>query len=535
MKGKKILGVLVVFTILISIIGCAKDVDDSIGTETNNNESNTEQTTDTETTADSLEPMTISVGIWDADKLISDDDAVLKYIENKFNINLEAKSVSWGDFSEKFKLWAASGDLPDVFATVELNSESYESWISQGVIRSLPADLSNYPNINDLMSTSDVVALQRDGLYYVIPRATYASPELWALDRGILMRKDWLEQLGLEIPTTFEEYKNVLTAFKESDLDENGVDDTIGLAIQSSGLINTLFLGSVPQLTSNSWVIEEGMWIPSYYSENVIQGLTQIRELYDLGLLDPDFALMKDKDGSEKYAQGQAGALITQVTAKELKAINNLWDKYDHDKTFEETIALAPLWADKEGVMHSFVTTTYWSESYISSNVDDEKLDRILMLYNYLLSDEFKEMLQYGLEGVDYTKEGENYTILNSSDVSVLEKYPFLRLSLAAWSQDLMFENNQANKNIYGEGIMNAQEEYLEYVNKNLQPTEVNFIVDSLVTPAKSKLQAINPTDSVIKAVLSDKEIKEAWEEIRNGFSEYEIEKAIEEVNERVE
>ena len=534
--GKKIIVVILVLSMLISVSGCAKkeikteDKSNSKTSEKNENEKN--KTNETSTT---LVPMTISIGVWDIDKAITQNDPVLKLIEEKLNIKIEPKAVSWSDYGEKFKLWAASGELPDVFADTVLNSEAYEGWISQGVIRSLPRDLSKFPNVSAVLSTPDVQALQRDGDFYMIPRMTYPSPDMWTLDRGVLMRKDWLDTLGLEIPTTFEEYKMVLKAFAEQDLDGNGKKDTLGIVVQSAGLIPSFFLGSVPQVANSSWIEEDGQWIPSFYSRNMIKGIKQVKELYEDGLLDPDFALMKDKQGSEKYAQGQAGALITQVTARELKAISNLWDKYNHDIAFEDTIALAPFWADEQGVMHSFVETTYWSESYIRGDVDDAKMERILMLYDYLLSDEFMEIRQYGLEGIDYEKTGDDYTILRNTDTILSDTYPFLKIDyLAAWAQHTLFYDNKSNRSIYGEGIINAQTEFVEYCKENLVPTKVNFTVNATVTPAKTKLSAISITDSIVKAVLGDGDVEAGWSKIREEFKNYGVEDAIKEVNEKV-
>ena len=43
----------------------------------------------------------------------------------------------------------------------------------------------------------------------------------------------------------------------------------------------------------------------------------------------------------------------------------------------------------------------------INADVDDKKLDRILRIYDWLLSPEAKDLYDYGIEGKDYTKEGD--------------------------------------------------------------------------------------------------------------------------------
>ena len=59
---------------------------------------------------------------------------------------------------------------------------------------------------------------------------TYATDRARALGRnGVTIRKDWLENLGLEEPKTIDEFYNVLKAFTKDDPDGNGKDDTYGL------------------------------------------------------------------------------------------------------------------------------------------------------------------------------------------------------------------------------------------------------------------------------------------------------------------
>ena len=64
----------------------------------------------------------------------------------------------------------------------------------------------------------------------------YGLPEPPPLPKreGLVIRKDWLDKLGLEVPTTPEELLAVAKAFTEQDPDGNGKNDTYGLG----GFIN---------------------------------------------------------------------------------------------------------------------------------------------------------------------------------------------------------------------------------------------------------------------------------------------------------
>lgn len=50
-----------------------------------------------------------------------------------------------------------------------------------------------------------------------------------------MIRQDWLENLGLEMPTSLDELYDVLYAFTYNDPDGNGVDDTYGITSAGGG------------------------------------------------------------------------------------------------------------------------------------------------------------------------------------------------------------------------------------------------------------------------------------------------------------
>ena len=49
----------------------------------------------------------------------------------------------------------------------------------------------------------------------------------------MIIRQDWLDNLGLKAPTNMDEFEAVIKAFTEDDPDGNGQKDTMGLPIQA--------------------------------------------------------------------------------------------------------------------------------------------------------------------------------------------------------------------------------------------------------------------------------------------------------------
>jgi putative aldouronate transport system substrate-binding protein len=472
-------------------------------------------------------------------------DQFLKFIQDKFNVNIVDKVISYADYKEKYQLWAASGDLPDIFSDDVVNTEQYYSRIKQGIVRPLPSDLNKYPNVQKVLQQEDTKGLTVDGKYYMIPRLTYTKPDEWAIERAVVVRKDWMEKLGLKAPVTYDDYLGMFKAFALKDPDGDGKDDTVGLTFRT----NTSFLlpvagGTFPNVINSSWVKENGKYIPFYASDRMKDVAKQLRQLYTEKALDQDFAIMKPNDGFDKFGQGKVGALAVQATPNALNSMKNAWNKYNKDKKFEDAIQILPIsWAAADGNRYRYTAVTFWSESYFSSKVDDEKMDRILQMYNWLLSDEFKTFKRYGFEGKDYKKEGDKYVILREQGAdgryktlgSLYPSYGGLFGSLAAWWQQLELDDDPINKVNYGDQLWTISHDAYKSNVEKLKPVPTNFKVELLYTPAKSKLSAIDPVGDMTKVILGKDDPVAMWDSIVKGYDNKGLQQAIKEVNDEVQ
>jgi putative aldouronate transport system substrate-binding protein len=94
-------------------------------------------------------------------------------------------------------------------------------------VRALP-DVTAYPEINKLMQQPEVTAYAVNGKNYFLPRQTYGDSAWWAMDRGLIVCKDWMAKLGIADLKTEEDYINLAVAFAKNDPDGNNKADTAG-------------------------------------------------------------------------------------------------------------------------------------------------------------------------------------------------------------------------------------------------------------------------------------------------------------------
>lgn len=480
------------------------------------------------------EPMEVTMAYWDGQTAFLEgvEDPVYEQIKKKFNLTFKARPVTWSNYFDKINLWVSSGDVPDFFAVDAVGRTAYRNWIAQGVVRALPENMDRYPNLQRILSLPDIQALKQNDKLYCIPRVAYKDFRKWMGDRAILVRSDWMKKAGFaKEPETLEELIALGKAFIQRDPDGNGKDDTIGLVTQSYWYLQAI--GTAYNPTLDNWVKEDGRWIPGYASKKQLEMLKAYRRLYSEGVLDKDFAVSKD-DKTDTFAAGRAGIFLYASVPHIFKQIKDKFVKYNPDKRFEDCVAvLKPLKAP-DGKYYGFTTYSYWSESYFASKVSGKKMDRLMRLFDFLVSEEGLQLCRYGIEGTDYTVRNGNITVTRPKDrqndvyKALGDIYPITRILgfIVTWDQDFYYEDSAT----YGKDLLRVSKDALDWSLENCTVPEINYVVNYISTPAKEQLN-IQPSDDAIKIILGKEEVDKMWADLMDQYTRDGMQKAMDEVN----
>lgn len=209
-----------------------------------------------------------------------------------------------------------SGDYPDVFGTTP---NSFLNYARTDVIADITDVFEKYASdyLKEYLNADGGLALQNcmvDGRLFGIPEMTnsYDSvPMMW-------IRADWLENLGLEIPKTIDEFKAVAHAFTFDDPDKNGVDDTYALAINGvdvlhwgPGDISSIFAAynAFPGTNGMAFVEnEEGKVIwGGQNAEGMKATLQLLQDMYAEGSVSKVFTTMNYDTILEEVSAGRCG------------------------------------------------------------------------------------------------------------------------------------------------------------------------------------------------------------------------------------
>lgn len=545
MKLRKVILLFLVILLCVSMLfscGSPNPVDsDSDVVSTGKNNSNI--SSDNDDVIDENGILEISVAMPDIAQNfnVEDPDEMLQYVQDKFKVKFIPYNVGWGDFQEKLGVAAASDDLPDVFMHGIRGTQTYLDWVDQDVIRPWPTDFNDFPNTKANVESPEFQGYWENGEVYFLPKFSYQIPEWWAMDKAIYARKDWMDNLGIDDPKSNEEFIDMLIAFTKNDPDGNGVDDTYGLAPYSTAhLMGLLYFQYLPNNYGRDWggyVKDSDTGLYSIYmtQPEAFEALKFLRELWQEGVLDPDFPTYKDQDAAAVFATGRVGALAYSAPPDHIRLSFDAWTQVNPDKDFFDHVKVIYPWQGADGKMYRNLVAAA-NETLLNSKTSDEKALRYLEIHEWLLSDEGTLFSTLGLEGVSYKKAGEGIyeSLLGNRDsgdpVRPMEVYPSLGCFnfMASWSgAHAQFFNPENPKE-----MVKMSEDYRDYMINNGEAPEIDYDIYTLVCPEMASL-AIDYWSEAMEFILasSEKSDEDAWDELQQRLKDAGLDDGLEALN----
>ena len=234
-----------------------------------------------------------------------EDNFMTDFYKEKLNIEWKSTWVSDpGSYYTKLNMDIAGNDLPDVMM---VNGAQLQTLIENDQIE----DLTDYYNYyaSDLLKASvaynDGYLLEYptvDGRLYAIPLTlAYGAncPYMW-------IRTDWMEQLGLSAPTTYEEFCNYIRALKKSGLVSGG---SSGFSFLGAGTVSFDAIAQMFGAYYDYYLDDNGELVYSSVTDEMKEALKVIQDMVKEGLIDSDWAT-KGSTEEERIASSSIGILF---------------------------------------------------------------------------------------------------------------------------------------------------------------------------------------------------------------------------------
>ena len=246
-----------------------------------------------------------------AAEAIQDNDRIIEAINEKLGIDLTVEIVPEAN-TEKVNVAMASGDFPDV-VTGAYGTSATQQWIDDGMVIPLNDYMDSFPSMKAWLENYEWSA--QNGKYYGMPFITQYS----VANTLIVMRQDWLDNLGLEAPTTIDEFEEVIRAFTEDDPDGNGEKDTYGFTYEGDTIYNngwcadpvTIFSVYTGKNLPGQWQEDEdGKLVYGSLDEGNKKALERLARWHANGWTFQEAAATGAWDAMTQFTEGKAGIFI---------------------------------------------------------------------------------------------------------------------------------------------------------------------------------------------------------------------------------
>ena len=336
-----------------------------------------------------------------------DDPHVQKVLEET-GVQYELISTPAGsDPVENLNLMFASEDYPDIFRPI---GGFEQTLISQGAALPLDDLLPKYaPHVWERIPKEawDVVrSATPDGKIYYVPKVNLVT------ERAALIRQDWLDAVGLEMPKTVEEYKELLIAFRDKDPNGNGKQDELPTTGREFGkwmdhlfaIYGVAMWEGVPE-----WDIYEGEIEYAGTSKNMKAAISFIRELYEEKLLDNETFLNKGEVWTAKINTNLVGSWY------HLPA--NLRDRHNAMLEGAPDAYVAGMPLPKADGFDGYITQKGIGDpEWVIPAASEEKAAAALKLLDFFYDPANDEFNMFGMEGAQHKVENGKKVLLPPTD-----------------------------------------------------------------------------------------------------------------------
>jgi len=459
-----------------------------------------------------------------------DNNEFTKWLEDKTNIHLDITLApqTQTDADTKLNAIFASGDLPDViigWRNMGLDREL--ALAQQGLIVPINDYIDKYgvetqKVFKEMPSAKNAVS-EIDGKIYSVPdvnecyHCTHAQ-KMWVY-------KPWLDKLGLKVPTTTDEFEQMLIAFKTKDPNGNGKADEIPL----SGVVS--WHGSLADYLMNPFVYYQTVSEPSglaFYLDNGVikapfvedgykQGLTWLHKLYSEGLIDPQ-AFTNTEDQAKALGENAIPILGAMPAGHEgifdeVGGKSNRWLEY---------IPIPPLKGPTGLQQNPTTTNVTWPGRFLITKANKYP-EASFRLEDLLMSFEDTTRASVGVPGTDwdYVKPDQNLKSISGGKATYILLKTFPAPQNENWNQTLPLYRSAS----YREGQADTPDQPYEgmlhrWSKENYAPYDVDKTIPPLViTPDQAtKMGDLNTTitnlvnESFAGFINGQKDITKDWD-----------------------
>lgn len=340
-----------------------------------------------------------------------EETAAFVELESRTGVVLESTSVAGNVARDAFNIMINAGDYPDIIGNLATFYSSLDGAVEDEVAIDLKPYLAEYcPNFWYLINQNPEIIKHLTSEEGRIVRYTSFSMEPSISTLGTVIRQDWLDELSMDTPTTYDELYDTLTAFKT----ELGAESPLFVNYMGIGFYNTLSNGygisacyDMMQSYYPFSVADNGEVFFSWTDDNMKDFLVMMNQWYNEGLVWKDFssdAALNSIASSKAYSEALSDNV--GVFHSEIALIKSM--PQQHEAGTMVLSGIADFTKNKGDTLHNEaisigVGQSSWS---ISTQCDEDKIPIICNWIDYCFTEEGSELGSWGIEGISWEYDG---------------------------------------------------------------------------------------------------------------------------------
>lgn len=320
------------------------------------------------------------------------ETAIMKEWQKQTGVEIEFVEA------KDMNLLLAGGDMPDIILGWQGNSNYPGGWsaaIKDKIIQPITEYYEEFaPDYAKLLAENPEkeqawVDGEMWGFAYLLETMDQSCSS------GMIIRQDWLDDLGMKAPTNHEELYDVLKAFKE----KKGAEYPLGMSTGDiyDYMVKRGMMTSSFGLAQAQHYVLDGVVQPCYVGEEYKEVVTFFHKLYEEGLLDPNCAAVDSATKMSNFLNGKSGMMFGAIGS----GLGSILEATKDDPNFKAA-GVAPFKTpDGDISMCSQYTGVLLQQgAFITTACKD--IEAACKFLNFGYTEAGLDMFNFGIEGVSY-------------------------------------------------------------------------------------------------------------------------------------
>jgi len=379
-------------------------------------------------------------------------EVVAKFLNEKTGYKVTYDMLPVENPNDKLNLLMANKEN---YSFMLLSAPQYSKLASSGALEPIDELVNKYgTNMKNVISQTSWNGAKLNGKIYGIPQTGSGT----VVNTALIVRQDWMDELGLKPPTTREELYNVMVELKQK---KNVIAMSGGKTPLVPEILSTFGLTMVQSTATTGWQDVNGKLVNAVENPNMKKYLEFMKKLYNEKLIDQEWSLNQLNKVTENFASGKA-AIISSGYFNAPTVQNALLKNSPNAK-----IASLPYLKGDDGTVK--VMAGAGISYYVGIPKWAQNKEEIIKYLDLKLDKEIFKEAAIGKEGVHHKVENGNY-------------FPILPIFNDEYNNASSFLSGVDEKNypIYWQARVRKDPILTEAFNSNQEAAKGKTVVDPL-------------------------------------------------------